>query len=288
MTKKRSGLGKGLDALIPQVNTDGISVPDKQVFLVPIENIKPNPRQPRVDFNTKELKELSDSISKHGIIQPLIVTRGSDFSDYILIAGERRLLAARDAGLNNVPVIIREASEQDSLEIALIENIQRLDLNAIERAEAYQQLLEDFGLTHDEIGKIVGKSRVSITNSLRLLNLPKQVQQAISSGAISEGHARALLQLPTPQSQIGALRTIIDRQLNVRQSEELARKLTGEKPAHKPKGKPSPEITAIEENLRQKLGTKVTINHAKHRGRIIIHYYSEEELNALVEFLAKE
>jgi len=287
MSRKRPGLGKGLDALIPS-NIFGADVhKENNINHVSTHAIKPNPRQPRSSFNNKELKDLAKSIKEHGIIQPLIVTEGENPDEFILIAGERRLLAARDVGLDTVPIIIRKATEQDSLEIALIENIQRTDLNPLERAEAYRQLKEEFGLAHDEIGRKVGKSRVSVTNTLRLLNLPQNVLNALLSNSISEGHARALLQLPTSQSQVGALKTILDHKLNVRQTEELVRKLTGDKPRPKKKLKTSPEITAIEEKIRRKLGTKVTINHGKQRGRITIHYYSEEELNSLLDILTK-
>jgi len=288
MARKRTGLGKGLDALIPSNIADPASRQDHIINFIATHTIKANPRQPRSNFNDQDLKDLANSILEHGIIQPLILTEGNNPDEFILIAGERRLLAAQDIGLDTVPAIIRKVTEQDSLEIALIENIQRSDLNPLERAEAYRQLKDEFGLAHEEIGRKVGKSRVSITNTLRLLKLPKKILDALLQNRLSEGHARSLLQLPTSQSQIGALKTILDRNLNVRQTEELVRKLTGAKPRLKKNQKSKPEITAIEEKIRQKLGTKVTINHGKKSGRITIHYYSEEELNALLEILTED
>jgi ParB family chromosome partitioning protein len=289
MSRKRSGLGKGLDALIPQGSGfQPIQSSSSGVIEVPITGIKPNPRQPRINFDTVELDELTASIKEHGIIQPLIVSRGTSPEEYILIAGERRWLAAKKAGFNTVPVILRETNDQDRLELALIENIQRSDLGPLERAEAYRQLTDEFGLPHEEIGKRVGKSRVTITNTLRLLGLPASIQNAITANVISEGHARALLSLPSPQSQIAALQTIRDKGLNVRQTEELVHRLAGEKPVSKPKIEPVPEVKAIEERLRTRLGTKVTLKHGRKGGTITIHYYSSEELDSLLENLLKE
>jgi ParB family chromosome partitioning protein len=281
MSRKRPGLGKGLDALIPMGDFQTETLPGG-VEEIPINEIKPNPRQPRSNFDAEELTELSASIQEHGIIQPLIVTKESG-QGYTLIAGERRLMAAKQIGLGTVPAIVREASEQDRLELALIENVQRADLNPLETAEAYRQLTEDFGLSHGEIANQVGKSRVSITNTLRLLNLPPSVQQALLDNTISEGHARALLALPNPQSQAAALQTVIQKNLNVRQTEELVRKLGGEKPSKKPKPLPLPEIQALEERLQTKLGTKVNLRHGNKVGTITIHFYSNEELDSLVD-----
>jgi ParB family chromosome partitioning protein len=282
MNRKRPGLGKGLDALIPMGENFQPAHPPGGVAEIPIEQITPNPRQPRVHFDPEELSDLAESIKEHGIIQPLIVTRGLQLDSYILIAGERRLMAAKEAGLRTVPVIQREASEQGRLEIALIENVQRADLSPLETAEAYRQLAEDFGLSHESIGSRVGKSRVAVTNTLRLLNLPPSVQQALTGGEISEGHARALLALPTAQAQAAVLQTILEKGLNVRQTEELVRKLAGEKPEQKPKPETNPEIKALEERLRAGLGTKVTLKHGRKGGTITIHYYSDEELDTLL------
>jgi ParB family chromosome partitioning protein len=288
MSRKRSGLGKGLDALIPQGSEFQLNHTASGVKEIPVTGIRPNPRQPRTNFDPGELDELMASIQEHGIIQPLIVSSGPSPEEYILIAGERRWLAAKEAGLSSVPVIVLETSDQDRLELALIENIQRSDLGPLEKAGAYRQLTEEFGIPHEEIGKRVGKSRVTITNTLRLLGLPESIQTAITAGIISEGHARALLSLPSSQSQIAALQTIREKELNVRQTEELVRRLVGEKPVSKPKAENSPEVKAMEERLRTRLGTKVTMKHGRKGGTITIHYYSNEELDSLLENLLAE
>jgi len=283
MAQKRPGLGKGLGALIPDVEESSQATSGS--VEVPINAISANPHQPRANFDPEGIAELAASIREHGIIQPLIVTKDEEEGKHILIAGERRLLAAKEAQLDMVPVIVREASDQDRLELALIENVQRADLSALETAAAYQQLADEFGLSHSEIAERVGKSRVSITNTLRLLSLPASLQEALVEEKISEGHARALLGLPNPKSQAAALQTVIDKGLNVRQTEALARKLTGEKPAPKPKSGPSPEVIEIEDQLQASLGTKVKLKHGKKGGTITIHYYSNEELDALIEKL---
>lgn len=276
---RKTGLGRGLDALIPGRDE---AQPTSGIRQLPANQINRSPRQPRTHFDPEELAELAASIREHGILQPLIVTSNEEAQGYTLIAGERRLEAARQAGLERVPVIIREASEQQRLELALIENVQRADLNPLESAEAYRQLAEDFGLSHEEISNRVGKSRTAITNTLRLLKLPQSLQQALIDGAITEGHARALLTLNTPQAQAAALQTILARDLNVRQTEELVRKLVGQKtpPVHKPP--PTPEFSALEERLRAHLGTKVNLNRRRKGGTLVIHFYSDEELDNLV------
>jgi len=290
MQRKRPGLGKGLDALIPLAESATTSPPgtpgSSGVDQIPVTSITPNPRQPRAHFNPEAITELAASIKEHGIIQPLIVTQEPQTGAYTLIAGERRLLAAQEAGLESVPVIVREASDQDRLEIALIENVQRADLSPLETADAYRQLADDFKLAHGEIAERVGKSRVAITNTLRLLNLPPSVKQALAQGQITEGHARALLALPNTQSQAAALGTIIEKELNVRQTEALVRKLTGEKPATPPKPGRAPEIVALEERLQFALGTKVTMKHGQKGGTITVHYYSDEELDSLIDKFA--
>lgn len=288
MTKK-SGLGKGLDALIPagefNYEVESSSFAGNAIHNIPLQNITRNPRQPRGQINPQELAELALSIRENGILQPVILTQGKQPGQYALIAGERRLLAARMAGLETIPAIIREASDQQQLELALVENVQRSDLTPLEAAEAYRQLGEDFHLSQEEIAARVGKSRVTITNTLRLLKLSATVQEALAQGQISEGHARALLSLPTPQAQGNALQTILKHDLNVRQTEDLVRRLSGLKPEQPLKPAPSPEITALEERLRQRLGTKVSLNPRKKGGTLVIHYYSDEELNALLEEL---
>ena len=276
---RKSGLGRGLDALI--ISSDQSSL--RNASQISTDRIIPNPRQPRAKINPEELIDLSTSIREHGIIQPIIVTYDEQAGNYILIAGERRLLAARQVGLELVPAIVREASDQQRLVLALIENVQRSDLNPLEAAEAYRQLSEDFHLSHEDISTHVGKSRVSITNTMRLLKLPKDVQQALVDKHITEGHARALLTLANPKAQSAALHTITSRDLNVRQTEELVRKLIGQQPISVPKPTHPPEIIALEERLRSHLGTKVKLNTKKKGGTLVIHYYSDEELNTLID-----
>lgn len=288
--RRKSGLGRGLDALIPGADylTETSFHPASGIEELPVEQISPNPRQPRSRFDPEEMNELADSIRTHGILQPLIVTRGEQPGDYTLVAGERRLQAARLAGLATVPCLVREASDQQRLEMALIENVQRADLGPLEAAEAYRQLAEDFSLSHEQIAERVGKSRAAVTNTLRLLKLPPSVQQALAAGQISEGHARALLALSTPQAQAAALQTILKLGLNVRQTEELARRLSGEKPPAAPSAALPAEITALQERLRASLGTRVSLNprrsgnRLRQGGTLVIHYYSDEELDALV------
>jgi len=282
---QKSGLGRGLGALIP----GGDNAPTENgVMLVSVDLISPNPRQPRSTSHPLELDELTASVREHGVLQPLIVTPGDLAGQYVLIAGERRLQAARLAGLVTVPVIVRQATDQQRLELAIIENVQRFDLSPLEAAEAYRQLAEDFGLSHEDIAARVGKSRVAVTNTLRLLKLPDAVKNALIEGRISEGHARSLLALPTAESQTAALRTVVTNGLNVRQTEELVRKLTGEKPAQKPKQVVLPEVAELEERLRSSLGTKVTLRSGRKGGTLTIRYYSNEELDALMARLLKE
>jgi ParB family chromosome partitioning protein len=288
MPSQSRGLGKGLDALIPtgQGFTSEPAPVSTGAMQVAVNLILPNPRQPRTNFNQTELEELAASIREHGIIQPLIVSQESGIQGYVLIAGERRLQAAKHIGLTTVPVLIRQTTDQERLELALIENVQRADLNAIEEAVAYHQLVDEFGLAHEEIAVRVGKSRVAVTNTMRLLKLPRVVQNALVENQITEGHARALLTLETPQAQMAGMRTIISQGLNVRQTEELVRKLSGEKLAAQPKPAPVPEILALEERLRSSLGTKVDLKHGREgKGTITLHYYSDEELNNLLDRL---
>ncbi len=280
---QRTGLGKGLDALIPGGGGDSPSAAGG-VMQAAVESIARNPRQPRVQFDAGELDELAASIREHGIIQPLIVSPGKN-NGFILIAGERRLQAAKKAGLQTVPVILRQASDRQHLELALIENVQRADLGPLEEADAYQHLVQDFGLSQEEVAARVGKSRVAVTNTLRLLGLSQRVKQALAEEQITEGHARALLGLTSAKAQEAALQTVLKLFLSVRQTEGLVRKLGGEKPKAKVKSKPAADVADIERRLRASLGTKVALKHGKKGGAVTIYYYSDEELDTLLERL---
>ncbi len=276
---KHTGLGKGLEALIPTgaptVSSSG------GVMQVSVDLIQPNPRQPRIHFHDGDLEDLTASVREHGVLQPLVVAPG-DGATYVLIAGERRLQASKKAGLKTVPVIVRNATGQELLELALIENIQRADLNALEEAEAYRQLTEEFGLSHEAVAKRVGKNRVTVTNTLRLLGAATAVKQALIDGKVSEGHARALLALTSAKAQEAALQTVMNLELSVRQTEGLVKKLGGAKPLSKKKTAPSPDVNEMERRLRASLGTKVSLRHGKKGGTVTIHYYSDEELDALL------
>ncbi len=278
MTTRR-GLGKGLGALIPEAEE-----PAGGLAQVPVATITPNPMQPRTTFDPNALAELAASVKEHGLIQPLIVTQQGP-ERYQLIAGERRWQAARMAGLATVPVIVKEATPQEALELALVENIQRADLNPLEEATAYRQLVDEFGLTQEQVAERVGKSRVAVTNTMRLLRLPPEVRQALADGSISEGHARALLALPSEEEQVLGLKAVVHRALSVRQTEELVRRLLTE-PQPKDKEPVSPETQALEEDFREMLGTKVNLyRNRKGKGRLVVHFYSEEELQAIYDVI---
>lgn len=279
---KRSGLGKGLDALIPAGKTSG-SESGGGITQVSIDSIQRNPRQPREKFDITELENLAASIREHGVIQPLIVSPGRG-GVYTLIAGERRLQASRKAGLKTVPVVMRSASDQQLLELALIENVQRADLNPIEEAEAFQNLAKEFRMSHETIASRVGKSRVAVTNTLRLLDASAAVKQALVDGRITEGHARAMLSL-SAKAQEHLLNQIINLDLSVRSTEVLARKLSGQRPVTKKKSVSNANVNDVEKRLRSSLGTKVTLKYGKKGGTVTIFYYSDEELESLLEKL---
>jgi len=281
MTKKR-GLGKGLGALIP------VSEPGPTEL--PVDTISPNPLQPRQKMAPQELEELAASIREHGLIQPLIVSQAADAEAqrYQLIAGERRLEAAKLAGLARVPVIIREATPQEMLELALVENIQRADLNPLEQATAYRHLMDDFGLTQEQAAQRVGKSRVAVANSVRLLRLPDEIKSSLAQGQITEGHARAILGLDEPDDQQKIWKAILKRGLNVRQTEETVRRLVAEPKPKRPDQSSSPETKALEDRFREVLGTKVQLFRSKRGGRLVIHFYSEEELQAFYDLVVRE
>jgi ParB family chromosome partitioning protein len=287
MSKNR-GLGKGLGALIPDFD-ESQEGPQLEVN---IENIVSNPFQPRKEFLPEKLNELAESIKVHGVLQPLLVR--DLHGKYQLIAGERRLRAAKLAGLTEVPVLIREMSDEAMMEVALVENLQREDLNPIEEAEAYRRLTEEFRLTQDDIAKKVGKSRPAVANTLRLLNLPHEVQYDLGSGILTVGHARALLGLKTPEEQKKLWGQVKLEQLSVRETEELIRKfydLPNNVSRETKKGQAvkhparDPNIMEIEDELQQILGTKVAIKQAGAGGKIEIDYYSDEDFERLCERL---
>jgi ParB family chromosome partitioning protein len=287
MAPRKSGLGRGLEALIPAVEEDGAVGAAQGVIEAPLASISPNPHQPRAPIRDQDLVELAASIQVHGVIQPLVVNRVPD--GYQLIAGERRWRAARLAGLSTVPVVVKDVAPSEMLELALVENLQRADLNALEEAMAYRQLTAEFGLTQEQVARRVGKSRVAVANTLRLLKAARGVQEALLEGRISEGHARALLGLEQAEAQEAALKMVLKRELNVRQTEELVRRLLGlrqqeTRPAQTRGAQAvSPETRALEARFREALGTKVNLTRQGDRGRIVIHFYSEEELDALYE-----
>jgi ParB family chromosome partitioning protein len=287
---KRSGLGRGLAALIPQGEPVARSViPSSTISEVAVTDIAPNPRQPRDFMEPEALADLADSIRTHGLIQPLVLTQAPDGSavPYYVVAGERRWRAAQLAGLPTLPAIIKEVTPQGMLELALVENLQRADLNPLEEAAAYQALVEEFGLTQEVVAARVGKSRVAVTNALRLLRLPVKVKESVISGEIREGHARALLGLPSDADMEQALETVVNRDLSVRQTEELVRRLTREAASQVDdqdvEEQDGPETRALETGLREALGTKVHLFRSRRGGRIVIHFYSEEELTTIYD-----
>ncbi len=276
--ERHSGLGRGLGALIPQAALAGAAPLE-----IPISRIRGNPYQPRQRVELKALESLAGSIALHGVLQPVIVTETLD--GYQLIAGERRVRAAQMAGLDHIPAIVRQLAARDQLAVAVVENVQRTDLNAMEEAHAYRQLADEFNLTQDEIAARVGRARSTVANTLRLLDLEPAVQDALGGGHITEGHARALAGAsPAVQRQLVA--TVSERGLSVRQTEELVRRLR-ERPPTKPRaGRDSDEeMKGLEEDLRQALGTKVLLARSRKGGRIVIEFYSDEEFSRLFDRL---
>jgi len=256
------------------------SDPDRRVLEIPTTLIVPNPHQPRTDFSPERLEELALSIQEHGILQPLTVTKRGE--TYELIAGERRLQAAKKIGLKTVPVIVREAEEQEKFELAIIENIQRHDLNALEEARAFRRLIDEFHLTQEEIAKKMGKSRSLVANTLRLLQLPIEIQKAILAGIVSEGHAKAILSIESKEKQMAFYEVIVKEQLTVREAEQRARQESVAK-VKRHIAMADPHTRAAEEQLADVLGTRVKIAKAGKGGRITIEYYSTEDLEHLIK-----
>jgi ParB family transcriptional regulator, chromosome partitioning protein len=268
----RGGLGRGLDALIPR----GANGPQE----LELGRIEPNPQQPRQHFDPVALEELAESIRAHGVLQPVIVHRSA--SGYTLIAGERRWRAAQLAGLRSIPAIVKEASGQDVLELALVENLQRADLTPLEEAAAYRELVDAHGLTQDQVAQRVGRSRVGITNRLRLLSLPDGARTLLAEGAITEGHARALLGCADAALIDRLAAQVARQQLSVRQTEELVRRIS--EPKEDRQGA-RPEPTEVEEELQRDLGTRVQLMRSRRGGRLVIHYYDDQQLDGLIERL---
>lgn len=286
---KKAGLGRGLDALLgvtiasDQTETSSSSNEFNQgVLEVPLHQIDPNPNQPRKQFDSEELEELATSIAHTGIIQPLIVQQKN--GRYFLIAGERRLRAAKMAGLKKVPILIREVDERLLLEISLIENLQRSDLNPIEEAEGIQKLMSEYHLTQAEISQSLGKSRSAVANLVRLLSLPDEIILYIRNGQLSGGHARCLVALDDASLQCALARQIIQKKLSVRETEQLCKTIQ-EPPTKKEKTSILPELRDAQSNLQNRLETKVKINGDQSRGKIIIDYYSPEQLQQLYDWL---
>lgn len=290
MAAKKMGLGKGLDSMIPPKSTGTKAAKDNEKMsktgetILKINEVEPNKDQPRKNFNEDSLLELSESIKMHGIVQPLVVSKKKDY--YEIIAGERRWRAAKMAGLKEVPVVIKDYSPQEIMEVALIENIQREDLNPVEEAKAYQGLIKEYNLKQDEVAEKVSKSRTAITNSLRLLKLDDRVLDLLVNESISSGHARALLSLSDKEQQYAVATKIFDEKLSVRETEKLVKSITNPiKKAPKKELKNDFVYRDIEEKLKQKIGTKVKINRkTEQKGKIEIEYYSPEELEKILAY----
>jgi len=278
----RRGLGRGLSALIPKTASGGVDEID-------IDLIVPNPHQPRSPISDASIAELVQSIREHGVLQPLVVSSGAEPGVYQLIAGERRLRASRIAGLRKVPVVVKEAASKQLLEIALVENLQREDLNAVEEAFAYRRLADEFNMTQEGIAQRVGRSRAAVANAMRLLALDDEIKASLAGGEISEGHARALLGIEDPERRKLAWRHVVERGLTVRETEELARRGPEVRSINVPKElrtSGDPDIDALEARLRASLGTKVQLQRNKRgRGKLVLHFYSDEELEAILERL---
>lgn len=288
MTQKKGGLGRGLGSLIPggagktdssEVQTKKSVSSGREIVDVPVDQIVPNPSQPRESFSHEEMEELIASIKEHGILQPLIVSPVDE--GYELIAGERRWRASKMAGMRTVPAIVRSVKDQQKLELALIENIHRQNLNPIEEAKAYKRLIDEFGLTQDEVAKKVGKSRPQVSNFIRLLELPPEIQEAVASGELPYTQARTLLALDSPSQQMKLYKKIVQGKMTVRDTEaSIGSKRT------KIKSPSDPNVAAREDDLRTSLGTKVQIKkRADGGGQILIDFYSDEELDALINRL---
>ena len=279
---ERKALVKGISALIPSKEPEPTK--HEEVLSIKLEQIRPSPFQPRVDFDNQSMEELTQSIKEKGVIQPVLVRRSGDF--YELIAGERRFRAAKLLNLNEIPAIVKNVEDRDSLEIALIENIQRQSLNPIEEAHAYQFLIDKFQVTHEKISAVLGKARVSVTNILRLLKLPTEIQDEIKKGRISFAHGRALLEIEDLNQQRRLAGEIISKELSVRELENLIKSQRKKLPKRKiGQSIREPYVAVLEEELQHVLATKVRISKRKKRGHILIEFYSQEDLDRIVKIL---
>jgi ParB family transcriptional regulator, chromosome partitioning protein len=268
------GLGRGLGALIPRTSAG--------LRDIPVEAIRPNPAQPRTNFDQQELEELAQSIREHGVLQPVLVSQQKDGS-FQLITGERRWRAVQLAGMPTVPAMVKEATPQASLELALVENIQRRDLNPLEEAHAFRQLLDEHGLTQEQLGQRIGKSRVAITNTLRLLHLPELVREALANGSLTEGHARAILMANGETQRLQLLERVLADHLSVRDTEALARQMNASRTRPPSEARPDPDVERLEEAFRRALGTRVRLVKGRRGGRLVITFFSDDELQGLYE-----
>ena len=282
MATKQRGLGRGLGALIDDFSPE----PGQETITkLPLQKVEPNPNQPRRSFDEEELQALADSIAEHGILQPLAV-RALDGGFYQIIAGERRWRAARMAGLDEVPVVVLDADDRTVMELALIENLQRQDLNPMEEAEGYRVLMEDYGLTQEQAAARVGKSRPAVTNALRLLALPDEVRAMVENGTLSAGHARAVLSLPSERLQKAAAQRIIALRLSVRQAEAMCKRMAAGEKTEKPKSELTVDyVGECEKALTKQLGRRVKIVSGKRKGRFELEFYGEDDLQRLYDAL---
>lgn len=281
MIEKRA-LGRGLEALIQPKEIDSAAQSQERVLQIPVSDIRANKYQPRLEFNQEKLKDLINSIKEKGVVQPVLVRKTP--SGYELIAGERRLRAVKSLGIDNIPAIVKNVADIDMLELSLIENIQREELSPIEEAHAFQKFITDFNFTQEKIAQVLGKDRSTVANIIRLLGLPKKIQDFISKNMITAGHAKAILSITTEMDQLRLANLVIKKGLSVRETEALAaRRTAGEKPAAVVKK--DQNIVDIEAALQQLLGTRVKIFHGSKRGKILIEYYSNEDLNRVLDIL---
>lgn len=277
----RKALGKGLEALIPSGGTGTLEAPKTGVREIPVGEVGSNPHQPRTRFDDATLRELADSIRATGVLQPIIVRRADD-GGYQLVAGERRLRAAQLAGFETIPAIVKDVDDRELLEMALVENVQREDLNAIDEAKGYQALSSNLGMTHDQISQRVGKHRTVVTNAMRLLGLPADVQDMVSRGTLSAGHARALLSLESAGEQLVTARYVLSKGFSVRRTEALVNRKLRRKHS-RPRPARSADVAAVETKLQQKFATRVTIKQGRKGGTVEFEYYSREDLERLLE-----